>query len=662
MKVLVVHNYYRSTAPSGEDRVFENEVALLKSNGIDVVTYERHNDEALKTNKVALAYSTTWNTKTVADLTSLIRREKPDIAHFHNTWYLISPAAYYACRQHGIPIVQTLHNFRMFCANGLLLKREAVCEECLDGHELRSVIYGCYRGSRLYTLPVYAAQRYHYMRGTWNSTVDAYIALNGFAKEKFLRYGIDPAKVFVKPNFARDYGVEKENINRTAIYVGRLSYEKGVNVLIEAHEHLIKDGTHLKLQIIGDGILRERIKRFSNDNLDIRGKKPHSEVIQIIKQSNYAILPSICYEMFPLVLAESFACGKPVIASRIGSLPELVEDGKTGLLFEPGNSQDLAAKMKWMIENKDACIEMGENARKVFEEKYAAERNFKILMDIYNTVLMRKKDKLVREKVILRMPNEYGSRAQIAGSDDGHTILQGVGFLPVAIIDALQRVVAHLPHKDGSYFCFANIHVVMESHKDAELKEALNNAAGVFPDGMGTAGALKYLSHMFKGRVRGADLVIRLCEHAAKNNLKIYLYGNTDETLGRLREALKAEYPGINIAGMYSPPFRELNKEEDEEVIRMINDADPDVLFVSLGAPKQEKWMAVHKGRIKAVQLGVGAAFDYIAGNLKEAPNWMQKHYLEWLYRLPQQPKKTLYRMSLLPEFLIRLFIQRFWR
>ncbi|MDH4211921.1 MAG: WecB/TagA/CpsF family glycosyltransferase, partial [candidate division WOR-3 bacterium] len=259
-------------------------------------------------------------------------------------------------------------------------------------------------------------------------------------------------------------------------------------------------------------------------------------------------------------------------------------------------------------------------------------------------------------------PNEYGSRTQIAGADDGHTILQGVSFLPVAIIDALQRVVAHLPHKDGSYFCFANIHVVMESHKDAELKEALNNAAGVFPDGMGTAGALKYLSHMFKGRVRGADLVIRLCEHAAKNNLKIYLYGNTDETLGRLREALKAEYPGINIAGMYSPPFRELNKEEDEEVIRMINDADPDVLFVSLGAPKQEKWMAVHKGRIKAVQLGVGAAFDYIAGNLKEAPNWMQKHYLEWLYRLPQQPKKTLYRMSLLPEFLIRLFIQRFWR
>jgi len=238
--------------------------------------------------------------------------------------------------------------------------------------------------------------------------------------------------------------------------------------------------------------------------------------------------------------------------------------------------------------------------------------------------------------------------------------LQEVGFFPATLEEAVQIVVDSIKQKDGSYFCLANIHVVMESHRDEKFKTILNNAAGVFADGMGTAGALKYFGYMFKDRVRGTNLMLELCKYAADYDLKIFLYGNTNETLKKLSGVLKTKYPGLSIAGMYSPPFRELSREEDDEIVRMINKANPDILFVSLGAPKQEKWMAAHKGRIKAVQLGVGAAFDYIAGNLSEPPNWMKKYYLEWLYRLPQQPKKTIYRMSLLPEFLIRLFVQKF--
>lgn len=240
--------------------------------------------------------------------------------------------------------------------------------------------------------------------------------------------------------------------------------------------------------------------------------------------------------------------------------------------------------------------------------------------------------------------------------------LQGVNFTPVTLETALKIVVDTSKNKDGSYFCLANIHVVMESHRDPEIKEVLNGASGVFADGMGTAGALKYLGYMFKDRVRGTDLMLRLCDYANKNHLKIFLYGNTQETLEKLSKKLKKMFPELIIAGYISPPFRELSKGEDEADIHKINEADPDILFVSLGAPKQEKWMAAHKGRIKAVQLGVGAAFDYIAGNLKEAPDWMKRHCLEWFYRMFQQPKKTIYRMSLLPEFLIRLFIQKFWR
>ncbi len=241
-------------------------------------------------------------------------------------------------------------------------------------------------------------------------------------------------------------------------------------------------------------------------------------------------------------------------------------------------------------------------------------------------------------------------------------ILQGVKFLPITIDRAVQVVVDNIGKNPGAYFCLVNIHVVMESHRNPALKTVLNNATGVFADGMGTAGALKFLGYMFKDRVRGTDLMLKLCEYSAKNGLRVYLYGNTTETLKRLSNELIRRFPGLRICGFYSPPFRNLTQEEDEDVVNMINKTNPHILFVSLGAPKQELWMFTHKGRIRAAQLGVGAAFDYIVGNIKDAPDWMKRHYLEWLYRLPQQPKKTIYRMSLLPEFLIRLFIQKFWR
>lgn len=236
--------------------------------------------------------------------------------------------------------------------------------------------------------------------------------------------------------------------------------------------------------------------------------------------------------------------------------------------------------------------------------------------------------------------------------------LQGVKFLPVGIEEALQEVIRCIPEKNGDYFCFSNIHVVMESHRNPELKSILNNATANFPDGMGVALALKFLGNTFKGRVRGADFMLKLCLHASKNNLKIFFYGNSEETLSALKEKLLRLFPGINIAGSISPPFRELTKDEDQAFVEKINAAVPDILFISLGAPKQEKWMSEHKGRIKAVQLGVGAAFSFITGKVKPAPKWMQKTALEWLYRLPQEPKKTIYRMSLVPGFILRILLQ----
>jgi N-acetylglucosaminyldiphosphoundecaprenol N-acetyl-beta-D-mannosaminyltransferase len=240
----------------------------------------------------------------------------------------------------------------------------------------------------------------------------------------------------------------------------------------------------------------------------------------------------------------------------------------------------------------------------------------------------------------------------------GPVNLQDVKILPVDMEQAIQKVIAHIPQKKGDYFCFTNIHVVMECRKNNDLKGILNKSAGNFPDGMGVARALKMLGNWFEGRVRGADFMLKLCEYASKNGLKLFFYGNTDETLSLLSEKLKGLYPGLNIVGAVSPPFRDLTKEEDDAYVKQINGSVADILFVSLGAPRQEKWMAEHKGKIRAVQLGVGAAFSFLTGRVKQAPVWMQKTYLEWLYRLPQEPRKTAYRMLLVPEFLFRLLMQ----
>lgn len=414
MKVLLIHNYYQSSSPSGEDVVFKNEIELLKKNNINVITYTRYNDEIMDYGlwgKFILPFKNIWSMRTYEEIKELIKKEKPDVAHFHNIWYLISPAAYYACQDNNVPVVQTQHNFRIFCANGLLMRNGKVCEECFtseteDGSKViggrvkilkNAIKYGCYRNSRVFTLPISIGEYFHWIIGTWINKVDAYIALTNFGRNKFIEAGLPADKIFVKPNFLADPPEPSYTNGGYAVFIGRLSKEKGVYTLIEALRIIDTTSSgQLVLKIVGDGPLRneleEKVRMQGIDRyVEFVGRKSSDDCIKLLNCARFLVLPSLCYEGLPMTIGEAFACGKPVVASNLGSLAELVEDGKTGLLFEPGNLQDLANKMKWMIEHEDACIEMGKNARKVFEEKYTAGKNFEILMDIYNTVLDRYK-------------------------------------------------------------------------------------------------------------------------------------------------------------------------------------------------------------------------------------------------------------------------------
>ncbi len=236
--------------------------------------------------------------------------------------------------------------------------------------------------------------------------------------------------------------------------------------------------------------------------------------------------------------------------------------------------------------------------------------------------------------------------------------LLGVNIESVDLEEAFQRVLKLLPNRKGDFFCLTNIHVVMVCQKDPVLKKVLNQSAVNFPDGKGLAMGLNMLGHPIRFKVRGTDLMLRLCKHASQNRLKIFLYGSSEETLKKLKRSLREKFPGLYIAGAISPPFRPLSEEEDSLIVKAINDTESDFLFVALGAPKQEKWMSNHKGSIKPIQIGVGAAFDFIAGNIKQAPLWMQKAPLEWLHRMPQQKKKTIRRMLLVPPFFLKVFMQ----
>jgi len=385
MKILLVHNEYQQRG--GEDVVFEQEKRILERAGHDVITYCRSNheiEELSVVERAGLLVHTVWAGDTRRDLSALLALENPDVVHVHNTFVMISPSVYSACRERGIPIVQTLHNFRLLCPGAQLLRDGKICEECIDHSLWRSVWHACYRDSRPATASVALMLAWHRRSGTWNELVDRYIALTEFARNKFIAAGFAPGKIVVKPNFVDPDPGEKESAGEYALYVGRLSREKGLRTLLDAWKRLPKSSP---LQIAGDGPQRQELEdeaqRCGLSSIRFRGRLSHSETIAAMKGARFLILPSEWYEGFPMTLAESFACGTPVICSKLGAMEEIVEDDRTGLHFLPGDSEDLAQKVEWAFSHSSEMAAMGRAARREYESRYTAERAHSQLMQIY---------------------------------------------------------------------------------------------------------------------------------------------------------------------------------------------------------------------------------------------------------------------------------------
>jgi glycosyltransferase involved in cell wall biosynthesis len=387
MKVLAVHNRYQQ--PGGEDQVFLAETTLLESYGHRVVRYSTHNDRVAGMNRLALAGNTLWNSSTYRELRALIRQERPHVAHFHNTFPLVSPAGYYAAKAEGVPVVQTLHNYRLLCPNALFFRDGRVCEDCM-GKVIPwpGVVHKCYRGSRAASGLVTAMLTTHRVLRTWTEMVDAYVALTEFARRKFVEGGLPAEKMVVKPNFVYPDPGPGEGRGGYALFVGRLSPEKGVGTLLAAWERLDRP---VPLKVVGDGPLREQVVEAPDRHpcVEYLGYRPAEEVHGLMKEASMLVFPSEWYETFGRVAAEAFATATPVIAADIGAIAELVEHGHTGLRFRPGDPEDLAAQVGWFLSHPEEHARMRREARAEFEAKYTAERNHQMMMEIYESALER---------------------------------------------------------------------------------------------------------------------------------------------------------------------------------------------------------------------------------------------------------------------------------
>jgi glycosyltransferase involved in cell wall biosynthesis len=394
MKVVLCHTYYLQRG--GEDCCFEEERDLLRSRGHEVVEYVRNNAELVKLNPLAAAAVTLWNRRAGREFRALIERERPTVVHCTNTFPLISPAACHAAHRAGVAVVQALHNYRWLCAGGYLMRDGAPCEDCL-GRRLPSpaIRHKCYRGSAAASAVVAGMQVMHRTFGNWMSKVDAFFTLTNFAKERFIAGGFPPDRIHVKSNsVAPDPGMGRGN-GGYVVFVGRLSPEKGVATLLDAWK---RDASLPPLVIAGDGPLAEKVKSAaaSDPRIKWRGQLPLADVHSLIGDASTLVMPSLWYETFGRTIAEAFATGTPAIVSRLGAMAELVEDGRTGWHFTPGDAADLAAKIGRCHDlSPDALSSMRRAARAEYEQRFTPTQNYEQLMAVYEAAIESARQRLM---------------------------------------------------------------------------------------------------------------------------------------------------------------------------------------------------------------------------------------------------------------------------
>jgi glycosyltransferase involved in cell wall biosynthesis len=394
MKVLMVHNHY--LIRGGEDESTEAEMRILGESGCEVDYYEEDNERIKDTALLRVAAETTWSQASYRKIRRQLQARPYDVVHVQNFFPLISPSVHYAARAEGIPTIQSLHNYRLLCPQATFFRAGKVCEDCLGKSvPWPGVMHACYRQSRPATGALAAMLGVHRALGTWSRLVDVYIAPTEFARDKFIEGGLPAERIVVKPNFVHpDPGLGRGD-GGYALFVGRLSPEKGIGTLLATWQTL---ADRLPLRIVGEGPMSSEVAKAvdRSPNVEWLGRRSLPEVYELMGDAAFLVFPSEWYETFGRVTIEAFARGTPVIASDIGAIAELITPGQTGYLFRPGDVGDLVAKVEEAMANPATSSRMRKKARSVYKEKYSGERNFTMLMKIYQMAITEQRKRCAR--------------------------------------------------------------------------------------------------------------------------------------------------------------------------------------------------------------------------------------------------------------------------
>ncbi|NOQ71816.1 MAG: glycosyltransferase [Crocinitomix sp.] len=385
MKVAIVHNYYKIRG--GEATVVAIESAALEKQGLEVISYDRDNreiDSFSIIEKFSLIRNTAWSKESYKLFRAFLKEHQPDICHVHNFLPLFSPSIFQACQDEGIPVVQTLHNYRLICTNGLLMRKGKICELCLGKSAYQAVTKKCYRNSALQTYAVARMIEKNKKNQTWNENIDGYICLTDFAKSKFKQHGLPEEKLYVKANAVAITEEPPEvEVKPYFVFVGRLTESKGVRLLKEIAKQI-----DIPIWMVGEGELADELRL--QKNILVLGKQPYFETVGLIKNATALILPSLWYEGMPMTILEAFALKTPVITSDLGAMQSIIRHKENGLLFQPGSAKDLIDNLNFVLKNVDAASKMAANGFQDYEELYSIESNMVQLQEIYRSVIAAK--------------------------------------------------------------------------------------------------------------------------------------------------------------------------------------------------------------------------------------------------------------------------------
>jgi exopolysaccharide biosynthesis WecB/TagA/CpsF family protein len=647
MKVCIVHNEYGKF--SGEEAAVAQHAAVLRKNGHEVCIFSRSSTELadafLGSARGFLAGI--YNPFARKAFGRVLAEKKPDTVHIHNVFPLISPCILPECRRQGVPVVMTLHNFRLICPNALLARDGKICHECLGGREWRCLVNNCEDStfkSLGYALRTAVARKKRYFL----DNVDVFVCLTEFQRQLFAKEGFPADRMVVIPNFA-SVPVLRDGEQTTAkgqhsgyvVCAGRISPEKDIVTLLEAARRL----PDIPFKIAGSYWRMPDLPKQASPNVEFLGELQPADMNALYTGARLVVFPTKCYEGFPMVLLEAMAHGKPVVCSRIGGLQEIIEENVNGFSYEPSNTEELSRKIKDLWVNEQVRRDMGERNKAKALGQYGPERHYQFLLSAYEKARMLKS----------------GKNANVTRVSMGNIRVDGL-----TMRQALDRLGTFVKNGRSHYICFCEGSILSNISNDSSLVTALDRADMVLPDGIAVMMLGRIYGRKFPERIQGPRFMLEVCRESQANGYRHFFYGGEPAVTERLVNNLQKQFPGIRIAGSYSPPFRELTDEEWSEAKELIERSKPDLVWVALGSPRQEKWVAQQVGKIKApVLLAVGAAFDFHSGNRPWAPAWIQVGGLEWIFRMFTGGRRTFARnfFSVLPKvswlLLTELFAHR---